>query len=313
MSQEYHLVFGSGPSGLAVVDSLLAKGKHIRLINRRGQADVHPDVEMMAGDATDPNFIRQAASDAVAVYNCTNAPYTDWPEIFPRLQSGVLEGAAAAGAKLVVMENLYMFGPTGGKPLTENLPYAATTRKGRTRARMTEQLFEAHQQGKVRMTIGRASDYFGPGAIQSAAGERLFRPALAGKSVQVMGNPDMPHTYSYIEDIGRALVVLGEQDRALGEAWNLPNPQTVTTRQFAQMVASEAGRTARIQAVPKIMIRVMGLFNKLIHELDEMTYEFEEPFIVNSEKFEAAFGMTATPLAEAIRKTAAWYLANPEN
>jgi len=310
MSQEYHVVFGSGPVGLAVVESLLAKGKHIRLINRSGQADVHPSVEMMAGDATDPNFTRQAASDAAVVYNCTNAPYTDWPEIFPRLQSGVLEGAAAAGAKLVVMENLYMFGPTSGKALTEDLPYAATTRKGRTRARMTEQLFEAHQQGKVQMTIGRASDFFGPRVMQSAAGERLFRPALTGKPVQVMGNPDMPHTYTYIEDIGRALVVLGEQDPALGEAWNLPNPRTVTTRQFIRMVADEAGSSAKIQAVPKAVIRVMGLFNKLIRELDEMTYEFEEPFVVNSEKFESAFGMPATPLAEAIHQTAAWYLAH---
>ena len=34
----------------------------------------------------------------------------------------MLEGAASAGAKLIAMENLYMYGPTDGRPLTEDLP-----------------------------------------------------------------------------------------------------------------------------------------------------------------------------------------------
>ena len=31
-----------------------------------------------------------------------------------------------------------MYGPTDGRPITEDLPYAANTRKGRVRARMSE-------------------------------------------------------------------------------------------------------------------------------------------------------------------------------
>src|SRR3712207_6872679 len=44
-----------------------------------------------------------------------------------------LEGAADAGAKLIAMENLYMYGPTDGRRITEDLPYAPNTRKGRDR------------------------------------------------------------------------------------------------------------------------------------------------------------------------------------
>ena len=105
------------------------------------------------------------------------------------------------------MENVYLYGPTGGKVLTEDLPYAATTRKGSTRASMAQALLEAHHQGRVRVAIGRASDFFGPGVLDSAAGERVFGPALSGKAVQVLGNPDLAHTYTYIPDIGKGLVI----------------------------------------------------------------------------------------------------------
>ncbi|HXV42706.1 MAG TPA: NAD-dependent epimerase/dehydratase family protein, partial [Anaerolineae bacterium] len=168
-----HVVFGTGPVGLAVMAALVAKGRRVRGVNRSGQAHAPAEVELVAADATDPEKTRRICQGAAVVYNCTNPPYHKWPELFPPLQAGVLAGAASAGAKLVVMENVYMYGPTGGKPLTETLPYAATTRKGRTRAKMSEALMAAHQQGQVRVAIGRASDFFGPGVQKSAMGEQV--------------------------------------------------------------------------------------------------------------------------------------------
>jgi nucleoside-diphosphate-sugar epimerase len=174
--------------------------------------------------------------------------------LFPGLQAGVLEGAASAGAKLIAMENLYMYGPTDGRPITEDLPHAANTRKGRVRARMSEELIEAHTSGRVRVAIGRASDFFGPRALASAAGEQVFGRAVEGKSAQVFGDPDQPHTYTYVPDIGKGLVILGEREEALGRAWHLPNPETLTTREFVEMIFEEVGRPARVQVAPKIVL-----------------------------------------------------------
>lgn len=309
---ELHVVFGAGPVGLAVMTTLVAEGKHVRLVNRSGQANAPAGVERVAADATDREQTRRICQGAAVVYNCTNPPYHRWPELFPPLQAGVLAGAASAGARLVVMENVYMYGPTGGKPLTEDLPYAATTRKGRTRARMAEELLAAHREGQVRVAIGRASDYFGPGARLSAMGERVFYPALAGKPVRVLGEPDLPHTYTYVPDIGRGLVILGERDEALGQAWHLPSAQTISTRRFLEMVFAEAGHPPHLQSTPKWLIQGLGLFNPNIRELVEMYYEFEEPFIVDHSKFEQTFGHQTTPLAEAIRATVAWFRQNPQ-
>src|SRR5215207_4363186 len=302
-----HVVFGTGPVGLAVMDELVSKSKRVRMVNRSGRANVPDGVEVLGGDATDEAFAREASQGASVVYFALNPPYNKWPELFPPLQAGVLEGAAAAGAKLIAMENLYMYGPTDGRPLTEELPYAANTRKGTVRARMSEELMEAHASGRVRVAIGRASDFFGPRVLASAAGEQVFGRALQGKSAQVAGDPNQPHTYTYAPDIGRGLVILGEREEALGQAWHLPSPETVTTRQFVEMIFEEVGKPARIQAAPKIVLRVMGLFNPGMREMIEMLYEFEEPFVVDHSKFEQAFGERATPLKEAIGETVRWY------
>lgn len=304
---ELHVIFGTGPVGLAVMDELLAKGKRVRMVNLRGQTSLPEDVELMSGNAIDADFSTRACEGASVVYQALNAPYTQWSRLFPPLQQGVIQGAAAAGAKLVTLENVYMYGKPGGQPLTEGAPYNAHTRKGGVRQAMTEELMQAHRDGKVRVAIGRASDFFGPRVLVSAMGERVFPPALEGKAAQVLGNPDMPHTYTYMPDIGKALVILGERDEALGQAWHLPNPQTVTTRCFVEMIFEEIGTEPKIQVPPKLILRAIALFNADLRESMEMLYQFEEPFVVDSSKFEAAFGMTATPLEEAIAATVAWY------
>src|SRR5918994_243474 len=307
-NEELHVVFGTGPVGTSVMETLMQRGRcRVQMVNRSGRASVPEGVEVVGGDATHEAFAREVSQGASVVYFALNPPYNKWPELFLPLQAGVLEGTAAAGAKLVAMENIYMYGPTDGRPLTEDLPYAPKTRKGKVRARMSEELMEAHSSGRVQVAIGRASDYFGPRVLVSAAGEQVFGRAVEGKSAQVAGDPDQPHTYTYVPDIGRGLVILGDREEALGQAWHLPGPETLTTRHFVEMIFEEVGKPARVQAAPKILLRAIGLFNPGIRETIEMLYEFEEPFVVDDSKFEREFGEHATPLKEAIGETVGWY------
>ena len=84
-----------------------------------------------------------------------------------------------------------------------------TSAKAATRAAMTDELLHAHETGTVEVAIGRASDYFGPGTTRSALGETVFGTALTGRTAQVMGDPDQPHSYSYTPDVAAALITLG--------------------------------------------------------------------------------------------------------
>ncbi|MGR7028165.1 NAD-dependent epimerase/dehydratase family protein [Geodermatophilus sp. URMC 62] len=305
-----HVVFGTGAIGLATLDALRRRGETARLVNRSGHARVSDETEVVAGDARDPAFTTEVARGAAVVYQTLNPPYPEWTAQFPRLQAGVLAAAEASGARLVSMENVYTYGRPAGRVLTEDLPDGAHTKKGQLRGRMARELLAAHDAGRVEVAIGRASDYFGPrGGAQSNLGDRLFPAALAGKTATVLGDPDQPHTYTFIPDIGEGLAVLGEHPDAPGQVWHLPNdPNTRTTRQLVDIVYRQAGHPAgRLRSLPSLALRALGLIDPTMRELVEMQYQFAEPFIVDSTKITNKLGVEATPLEQALADTGRTY------
>jgi nucleoside-diphosphate-sugar epimerase len=305
---QLHVVFGAGQVGRALTSRLAGIGLAVRAVSRNRPAELPDDVDWRAADASDPEAAAAAADGASVIYQCLNAPYTDWPQRFPPLQRGVLSAAERHGALLVTLENLYGYGPTAGQAMTEGLPLAATTVKGRTRAAMTQELLDASEAGRVRIAIGRASDFFGAGITTGTTlGERVFANALADKRADFIGNPDLPHTYSYVPDIATGLATLGTDERAIGEVWHLPGPETVTTRQLLDLLAGDVGHPVGVRNLPKLAVRALGLFNPLLRELVEMSYEFDESFVLDTTKYESTFGSAGTPLATAITATVEWY------
>jgi nucleoside-diphosphate-sugar epimerase len=301
-----HVVVGLGAVGRAVIGELAGRGLPVRTIARHRGADLPPGVDQVEADVTDPADARRALDGAAVVYHAASAPYDRWPERLPPLMQGVLAGAEATGALVVYADNLYAYGPVDG-PLTEDLPYRATGPNGRVRAALADELTAAHAAGRVRATIGRASDYFGPWGRQSTVGERLFGPALAGKPAQVLGDPDQPHTYTYLADFARGLVTLGTQEAALGEVWHLPSAETITTRQFVALVYEAAGKPARMRILPSALLAGLALVSPMFRAVREQQYQRVAPWVVDHGKFERAFGATVTAHPEAIAATLAWF------
>jgi nucleoside-diphosphate-sugar epimerase len=308
MQHELHVIFGTGPVGITLAEQLKASGKQVRLVNRSGRGQVPAGVELAAGDALQSDVVRTLCQGATAAYHCANVAYEQQVTIIPRLQASIIEGVATAGAKLIVTDTLYMYGQTHGQIMKESSPYAATTRKGLMRAKVAETYLKAHREGKVRVALGRAADFFGPRVLNSVLGDRVFPAALAGKPVQLLGNIDLPHSYSYIKDVAKTLALLGAREEALGKVWLVPVvTPIVTQRDMAQLIGKMLGRPVHIQALPKVAIQAIGLFNPTMHEMVEMFYQYTEPQIVDASAIEQAFGLHATPVDEAIRATIQWY------
>ena len=304
----FHVVFGAGPLGLSVVDALLARGKSVRVVTRSGKADVPAGVEVVRADAYQIDQVEPACRDAEVVYQCAQPPYHRWVQEFPALQRNILAAAAKAGALVVIAENLYMYGEVDGV-IHERLPYKAATRKGRVRAQMSAEALQAHNSGKLKVTLARASDFFGPRVLNSTLGERVFVPAVNGKSAMPVGCLDLPHTYTYIKDFGRAMVILGEHPQAAGEAWHVPNAEALTQREIVTKIFALLERPAKINPTGRMMMQIGGLFIPEARESVEMMYEFERPFIVDSRKFSQTFGIYATPIDIALEETVKWYCA----
>ena len=243
MGASLHVVFGAGQVGTFLARELAARGLAVR-VARRGAGEVPPGAELVRGDAADAAFCAEAARGASAVYHCMNPPYSAriWAELVPRFAANLAQAAGRAGARLIVLDNLYALGPTGGRPMSEDTPFAPSSKKGEIRARAAALLAEAERRGDVRAVVGRASDFYGPGGEQTFFGPYFWPAALAGKPVTWVWNPDPPHTYHFIPDVARALAALGTAEGdVLGKTFMLPCAPAEPTRALVAHLSAALG------------------------------------------------------------------------
>jgi len=235
-----------------------------------------------------------------------NPRYDRWMEQLLPMNRGIVAGAARAGARLVVLDNLYMYGEDTSR-MNEDTRISPVSRKGALRAQGAEEMLAADAKGEVKLAIARASDYFGPGVGERAVafGERFFRRVLAGKSAECMGDPDQPHAYSYVPDVAEGLALLGSRAEARG-VWMLPVLPAESTRQVVDRFGRALGRPIGVSRIPMLVLRALGVFDPVIREVPEMSYQWRQPFVVDDARFRAAFGVEATPWDDAIAATWAW-------
>jgi nucleoside-diphosphate-sugar epimerase len=294
---ERPLVLGAGPVGRAIVDALVARGHRPTVVTRSGTAV--DGAEARSADLSDPAAATAALADATIVFSTAQPAYHRWVEEFPALQASIVRAAQAAGAPLMVVENLYGYGPHDG-PLTEDLPMRPTTRKGTVRAELWRSLDEASARGELEMAVVRASDFVGPGIEGSAFGTRFFDPLRRGKPAQTMVDVDALHSVTFVPDLAEALVRVAEDDTSWGRAWHAPCAPAVTQRRLAEIAAATIGKPGAIRSTPVWMLRGLGVFVKPVGEMVEMRYEFDHDFVVDSSAFTGHFATEATPLDEAL-------------
>jgi nucleoside-diphosphate-sugar epimerase len=305
-NQDTNVILGAGPMGRAIARQLHREGRKVVIVTRGAPPPDLPEVQHRRADLMRPGAAAEACAGASTIFHCAAPAYDRWTEEFPALQDAVIDAAASTGAVLGVVENLYGYGVAG--TLTEAMPLAATTRKGRVRAEMTARLFAAHSRGEVRAVAGRAADYFGPGVRVSAFGERLWQPLLAGKPISWIGDPDAPHSVTYVPDFAAALIRLVDTPSSWGRAWHVPSPAPLTPRAVIAAAAQAAGLPMpRVRRLPVLMLRAVGLFNPGAGEMVEMVYSYDRPFVMMHRDFDAAFGMAATPWDQAVAATRDWW------
>lgn len=302
-----HVVVGAGTIGTLLAGRLVADGHDVRVISRRGTGPAGAD--RVAADAGDSARLGSLATGAAALYNCVNPPYHRWASDWPPIARSMIAAAERSGAVLVTLGNLYGYGPVDAA-MTEETPLAATGTKGRVRAAMWRAAKAAHDEGRIRATEVRASDFYGPGATASShLGDRFVPRVLAGKRATVaQGDIDAPHSWSHVDDVARTLAVAAGDERAWGRPWHVPTAPPVSLRAAASLVAAAAGvDDPGVQVLPRLVLRLGALAVPLLRELAEVRYQFTGPFVIDSSAAESTFGLTPVPFDEGMAAAVAWW------
>jgi len=297
-----HVIVGAGAVGSATALLLAERGEQVRIVTRHGSGPDHPGIEKVAADATDAAKLTEITAGSAALYNCASPQYHQWFTDWPPLAAAFLTTAERTGAVYASMSNLYGYGPVDG-PMTPQLPVAATHPKLRLRAEMWNDMLAAQHAGRIRTVEVRASDYIEANSLLSTV---IGTAVLAGRRAYVPGPLDVPHSWTSIHDCARTLVAVAADERAYGQVWFAPTNPALTMRQLATRFAQVNGAPrARLTSIPYPVMWTAGLFTPLVKELRTTRYQFTRPFVIDATATTEAFGLTPTPLDEALRDAAA--------
>lgn len=301
-----HVVTGAGPVGSTIAVQLAANGHRVRLLTRSGSGPEHPLVERRRVDVSVADSLAQHFEDAVAVHHCIHASAYSakaWREELRHAEQTVLSAAGRTGAVVVFPESLYSYGPVQG-PMTDDLPRTAIGGKLGVRS----DLLRARGESSTPTVSVAASDFYGPRVKMSHAGERLVPPLMAGKRVTMLGSLDQPHSFTYVPDLARAMIVAAQTPTLWGQVLHAPTGPAPTQRELAQAMARAAGVAApRLSCLPAWVLSMAGRVSAQAREVSETSYMFTEPFVLDSTHSEALLGLTPTPLEVAAKETVAWW------
>ncbi|HEY3575157.1 MAG TPA: NAD-dependent epimerase/dehydratase family protein [Arthrobacter sp.] len=304
----FYVVTGAGPVGWTVAEQLAERGERVRVLTRSGSGPDHPNIEKLKGDASNPGLLTGAFDGAAAVFHCIHgSSYSAaaWARELPAAERAVLAAAGEAGAVVVFPESLYSYS-NPERVMDESSAREASGGKRGIRAALL-QAREASATDTVSVVAG---DFFGPRVRMAHAGERVVPAVLARRPLQVVGNADRPHSFTYVPDLAAAMVGAAGKPGLWNRILHAPTNPPLTQRQIAQAFAAAAGMPpAKLRAVPGWVLRTLGLFSADMRELSETLYQFERPFVMDSAASEEQLGLHPTPLGVAARATVEWWRA----
>ena len=312
-NQELHVILGiSGNSGVFVVEELLKLGYKVRGISRSGKGPSNIDV--MKANALNLEELIKAVKGASVIYHCLGLPYSQWFDKHPIIMNNLIQAAAANGSqtKIVWADNLYALGKKGAQlgPMNEKTPELANERKGVLRKELAHMLLNAQSQGLVKVTIGRASDFFGPNASNSIVTRFVVPAIIKRQATKMFADLSTNHSWIYLPDFARSLVMLGTNEKADGKIWILPHCEAMSIEEFVSKFykAVDVNIPIKVKTRPMFLLTLAGIFNKDIKEYTKMNYQRQSDWVVDDSLFRNVFTeWKSTDLLTAFKETLAYY------
>lgn len=290
-------VLGFGAVGQACVAALAGSGHKVIVAQRKRPTALPPEVEFRSCDVLDSASVTSAVRGSRQVVLAIGFPYrtAQWQQCWPQAMTHVLEACRQEQARLVFIDNLYMYGPQF-EPLREDMPLTRRGGKPAVRADVTRLWLAAAQAGHVKVTALRAPDFYGPGVRLSHLGDTSLAALAAGRRAWLLVPPDTPHDFAYVPDVARAAVALLEApDECYGQAWHVPCAPTRTPRAILALGAAALGHPLRLSSIPLGLSRLLGVASPFMREFAEMQFTFDRPYRVDASKFARQFWSDPTP------------------
>ncbi|MCO5934067.1 NAD-dependent epimerase/dehydratase family protein [Mucilaginibacter sp. RB4R14] len=301
-----HTILGAGgPVANALTNEFLKNNESVRLVSRRPIDIQGNNLTWRKADLLDYKQVQEAAQGSTIIYLCVGLVYDAdiWREQWPIVIQNVIKATKENNARLIFFDNVYMYGLVNG-PMKEDTPYNPISEKGKVRAAIADTIMKEVNAGTLNATIARAPDFYGTTSTNAFLDMMVLSKYAKKQIAQWMGNPNKLHNFIYIPDAGRAMHLLGQHPESDNQIWHLPTAPVMKGQQFLELAARIYGVKPKFMRVPKFMLWILGLFDKLIAGTVEMYYQTDHDYIFNSDKFEKAFNFKPTSYEDGVKEVA---------
>jgi nucleoside-diphosphate-sugar epimerase len=297
-----HTIFGAGgPIANALTTELTNLNLPVRLVSRRPVATHRANVKWVKADLMQYNEVLQAAKGSTVIYMCAGLVYDKdvWKQQWPVIMRNMINAAKETRARLIFFDNVYMYGLVDG-PMLETTPYNPISVKGEVRSRVATQLMDEVKSGNIKATIARAADFYGAESLNSFYDSMVLSKYAKKQKAMWMGGVDKKHSFTYIPDAGKAMMLLGQNPDSDNQIWHLPTAAALTGKQFIDLAAQIFDTPAKYTVLNRFMLRLAGVFSKPIRGTVEMYYQYDHDYIFDSTKFENAFQVKPTAYRDGV-------------
>jgi nucleoside-diphosphate-sugar epimerase len=212
----------------------------------------------------------------------------------------IINAAKENNARLIFFDNVYMYGLVKG-PMLESTPYNPSSVKGEVRAKIATQLMDEVKAGNLQASIARAADFYGTDGTNSVLDNMVLSKIAKGEKAMWLGKPNTLHSFTYVPDAGKAMYLLGQRPDSDNQIWHLPTAPALTGKQIMEIAADTFKTKARYMTLNKLMLKMIGLFDKKVKDSVEMYYQYNNDYVFNSDKFEKAFNVKPTTYQQGIQ------------
>lgn len=302
------LLGATGTIGASITAELRKRGDTYRVVGR-DRASLERTfgsdsmAEIVAWNPDDAASTRAALRGAGAIVYLVGVPYNHF-ELHPVVMRQTLDAAIAEGVpEMLLVGTVYPYGRAQQTPAREDHPREPHTFKGKMRKQQEDLLLEADAAGKIRGTVLRLPDFYGP-RVKNSFLDSVFAAAATGSTANLIAPIDRPHQFVYVPDVGAVVLDMLRHPEAHGHWWHLAGEGTASIQQIVAMVGDLAGKPVKTRVLGLGMLRVIGLFQPILREMVEMNYLLTDPFIMDDSALSSLLGgLQKTPLRQGLKQS----------
>ncbi|ASY13791.1 UDP-glucose 4-epimerase [Candidatus Nanopelagicus hibericus] len=268
---KYLITGGAGFIGSHLAESLIARGNQVIILDNLSTGSVKNlekikgKIELNNGEILDQDLVSKlvAESDyvvhlaaALGVFNIVNKPLES---LKTNLQGSevVLEACDKYRKPVLIASTSEIYGKNDKVPLNEEddriIGHPLKSRWSYSEAKAVDEslAYFYYLENKLPIRIVRFFNTVGPRQVghYGMVVPRFVGAALKNEPLSVYGSGNQIRCFCHIDDAVRALLLVMDSDKAIGEVFNVGNNQQISILELAKKVIEITGSTSTIEKI----------------------------------------------------------------